>query len=78
MTLRMFACPNCRQMRGVDISYGYPSPELIQQVERNEAVLGGCMQAIGDPDRQCLDCGHQWEIVRRPGKKPLVIDPSHV
>jgi len=57
----MFVCPNCRQKRGVNISYGYPSPELIQQVERNEAVLGGCMQAIGDPDRQCLNCGHQWE-----------------
>ena len=39
--------------------------EAFEQAERNEAVLGGCMQAEGDPDRQCLSCGHLWEIIRR-------------
>jgi len=61
----LFICPRCKQKRGVNIDYGYPSHELFEQAERNEAVLGGCMQALGDPDRQCLNCGHQWEIVRR-------------
>ncbi len=60
-----FRCPSCKQKRGVNISYGYPSEELFRQAERNEAVLGGCMQALDDPDRQCLACGHQWAIVRR-------------
>jgi hypothetical protein len=73
-----FRCPECKQKTGVSISYGFPSDEMFEEAERNEAVLGGCMQEIGAPDRQCLACGHQWEIVRRSGKKPLVIDPTHV
>jgi hypothetical protein len=67
MPPRLFVCPACKRKRGVDINFGYPTPELVEQVERNEAVLGGCsLPLIGDPERQCLDCGHQWEIVRRP------------
>jgi len=65
----MFVCPACKEKRGIDISYGYPGPDLIEQVERGDAVLGGCMQEIGAPDRQCLTCGHQWEIARR-GAQP--------
>ena len=69
LTTTRFICPQCKQKGGVDISYGYPSPELFEEVERNEAVLGGCMQEIGSPDRQCLSCGHQWPIVRRARSK---------
>lgn len=65
MSAARFLCPNCKKKTGVNISYGYPTEEVFQQAERNEAVLGGCMQAPGDPDRQCLACGHSWEIVRR-------------
>lgn len=64
-TPQLFVCPSCKQKRGVTILYGYPTEEALKQAERNEAVLGGCMQEIGAPDRQCLSCGHQWEIVRR-------------
>lgn len=71
MTVRTFVCPACKEKRGIDISYGYPSPDLIEQVERGDAVLGGCMQEIGAPDRQCLACGHQWEIARRGSSKEL-------
>ena len=60
-----FRCPQCKQKDGVNIIYGFPTEEASQQTERNEAVLGGCMQEIGAPDRQCLNCGHPWEIVRR-------------
>ena len=52
----MFVCPACKEKRGIAISYGYPGPDLIEQVERGDAVLGGCMQEIGAPDRQCLAC----------------------
>lgn len=62
---RRYKCPKCRQKTGVNISYGYPSDELFEQAALNQAVLGGCMQEIGQPDRQCLSCNHQWEIVRR-------------
>jgi hypothetical protein len=47
----------------------YPGPDLIEQVERGDAVLGGT-QEIGAPDRQCLACGHQWEIARRGAPQP--------
>lgn len=67
MTDHRFVCPKCRQKAGVNISYGYPGPDLVEEVERGEAILGGCMQALGEPDRQCLSCQHQWEIVRRGG-----------
>lgn len=51
----------------MNISYGYPSHELFEKAGRGGAVLGGCMQALGEPDRQCLSCGHQREIVCRGG-----------
>lgn len=65
-----FRCPSCKQKTGVNISFGYPSHELFEAAERNEAVLGGCMQEMNDPDRQCLSCGHQWAIVRRSRRAP--------
>ena len=60
-----FKCPECKQKSGVNIIYGYPTDEATQQAERNEVALGGCMQEIGAPDRQCLSCGHQWQIQRK-------------
>ena len=60
-----FICPKCKQKSGVTISYGYPGDEMQGEAERNEIVLGGCVQEEGAPDRQCLSCGHQWLIVRR-------------
>jgi len=64
---RRFKCPECKLKAGVNIDYGYPSEELFEQAQRNEAVLGGCAQTIYDPDRQCLDCGHQWSKQTRKG-----------
>ncbi len=60
-----FKCPECKQKSGVNIIYGYPTDEATQQAERNEVTLGGCMQEIGAPDRQCLSCGHQWQTQRK-------------
>ena len=60
-----FKCPHCKQKSGVNIIYGFPTDEAFQQAERNEVALGGCMQEIGAPDRQCLSCGHQWQIQRK-------------
>lgn len=62
---RLYRCPACKERKGIAISYGYPTEELFKEAERGEAVLGGCMQELDAPDRQCLACGHQWEIVRR-------------
>ncbi len=63
--MRRYICPKCKQKTGVKIDYGFPTDELFEQAARNEAVLGGCMQAWGDPDRGCLACEHQWTIAPR-------------
>ena len=60
-----FRCPNCKQKTGVNIIYGLPDEELWEQSQRKEVALGGCMQTLDAPDRQCLSCDHQWQIVRR-------------
>ncbi len=63
--MKRFMCPKCKQKTGVKIDYGFPSDELFEEAARNEAVLGGCTQALDDPERGCLNCEHQWNIVRR-------------
>jgi hypothetical protein len=60
MSRERYACPKCDKKAGVAILYGYPSEELFEEAEKGEVVLGGCMQLLDDPDRQCLECGHQW------------------
>lgn len=62
---RRFRCPECKQKTGVSIIYGHPTEEAFEEAERSNVVLGGCIPESGAPDRQCLSCGHQWEIVRR-------------
>ena len=37
-------CPHCGEsVKPVSILYGYPTHEGIQQAERGEVVLGGCV-----------------------------------
>jgi hypothetical protein len=41
----------------VPIVYGMPGPELFEQAERGDVVLGGCVLPIaGEPTRSC-PCG---------------------
>ena len=63
-----FVCPQCKQKTGVNILYGYPAIEAFEQSERNEIKLGGCVLMEGQPERHCLSCAHEWQVVRR---KPL-------
>jgi hypothetical protein len=63
--MRQFICPKCGEKTGVKIAYGYPGEEMIEQAKRKEIALGGCVQEIGAPVRQCLSCAHQWSIQRR-------------
>jgi len=66
--MRRYICPKCKQKTGVRLVYGYPGDEMREQAERGEIALGGCCQPIGAPQRECLSCEHQWNIVPR---KPL-------
>ena len=65
MAARKYICPNCKQTTGVNILYSYPGIELAEQVERQEIVLGGCVLEPNQPDRYCISCEHEWQIVRR-------------
>ena len=67
---RKYICPKCKQKTGVNIVYGYPGFDLVEREERQEIVLGGCILEENQPDRQCISCEHQWQIVRRPEWTP--------
>lgn len=60
MSRRRYLCPECREMSGVVIKYGFPGEEAIEEAEREEIHLGGCMQELGAPNRHCLGCEHEW------------------
>lgn len=65
MKMKKFLCPDCKQRAGVEIGYGYPSPELMEAASRGDIVLGGCCLTEEAPERECTACGHQWNIRRR-------------
>lgn len=60
MTQPKSICPRCKQKSGVSICYGFPGDEMREEAERNEIVLGGCVQEKSAPKRHCLSCGNQW------------------
>ena len=52
-------CPRCGSSEIVRIAYGYPGPDMHEEVKRGEAVLGGCMVFPDSPSHECGDCGHR-------------------
>ena len=67
-------CPACKQRTGVEVIYGYPSPELGEASQRGDVVLAGCVLDPEMPSRQCTACGQQWggdfgRYGRRPAQK---------
>ena len=50
---RTYICPRCRERSGVDIIYGYPVFELVEQEQRGEIVIGGC---VIDAMAYCRHC----------------------
>lgn len=54
------SCPKCGLDKDViPISYGLPSPEMMEQAERGEIELGGCMPVVGE-EWFCKTCEHRW------------------
>jgi hypothetical protein len=70
--VRKFICPACKQRTGVDIVYGIPGPDIADQAERGEIVLGGCVIGPDSPERACKQCHHEWRITRRPPPPGIV------
>jgi hypothetical protein len=58
------ACPTCGEA-AVPIVYGLPGPELVEEAERGEVVLGGCTVIVDVPmpDLVCTACGTEWNEV---------------
>lgn len=53
-------CPACGSADVVRISYGYPTPEAIDEAERGEILLGGCCISDENPEWDCTNCEHEW------------------
>lgn len=59
-------CPTCKVGKLIPIVYGMPQSELIEQSERGEVELGGCIVTevfdselgfvSGDPELYCPNC----------------------
>jgi hypothetical protein len=62
MTLKSDAlriCPVCGAT-GVPIVYGLPGADLIEQEDRGEVALGGCVISDFSPTFQCPTCENEW------------------
>ena len=72
---RSTRCPRCGVSAGVPIEYGLPDRELLEQAERGEVEIGGCLVGDGAPDRLCRACRHSW-VARRdePGPRTVPAD----
>jgi len=61
-------CPSCAKGKLVPIVYGLPMEDLMEQAQRGEVILGGCVvtQMIdgdvtwGDPELGCSACERKF------------------
>jgi len=53
-------CPSCNSDNVAAIAFGYPGPEMIEEADRGDIVLGGCCVEEDDPEWHCKDCAHEW------------------
>ena len=52
-------CPNCGE-KMLEIVYGMPGPEIIDDVEKGLVFLGGCMISDCDPVYHCNTCRRSY------------------
>lgn len=60
MALAYKKCPICGSKNVINIVYGMPSYELLQESEQGKVKLGGCEIVEGCPEYICKDCNHEW------------------
>jgi len=49
-------CPSCRTGSVISIIYGMPDYQLLEQAEKGEIHLGGCIVSDNDPHYYCKEC----------------------
>lgn len=65
----MATCPICVGP-AVEIAYGLPDGELMEEARRGEVAIGGCIVEPGQPTHKCRMCrarlrlvDETWEVV---------------
>lgn len=53
-------CPNCGSLDVIPIAYGYPGPEMMEEMERGEIILGGCCIEQHQPTHECKPCSTRF------------------
>jgi len=53
-------CPECGSVEVIAIRYGYPSADMLEQVESGSAVMGGCLLDEESPTWLCKRCGAKY------------------
>ncbi len=66
----MPTCPRCGQ-RGTPIVYGDPTVDAVEQAQRGELILAGCLVQAGAPTHACPRCQHQWGRLQLPVRDQL-------
>ncbi len=56
------ACTMCGSMDTIPIVYGYPGPEMMEEAQRGEVILGGCCVIEDQPNQECRACGAQFAL----------------
>jgi hypothetical protein len=59
-------CPKCKSNNVVPIVYGFPAPNALEEAEKGNVKLGGCLvydiDGCGMADRYCRECEYEWCI----------------
>ena len=63
----MSTCPRCGQ-QGIPILYGDPTLDAVEQAQRGELILAGCLVQAGAPTFACSACRHEWGRLQLPAR----------
>jgi len=54
------ACPECGSELVLEIVFGLPTDDAMEEAERGRIALGGCLVSDDDPEWRCKSCGYEW------------------
>lgn len=64
-------CPVCGSNKVIEIMYGLPTKEGIEEYKKGNIELGGCTIIGGEPNRKCKNCGSTWEEIELTFKEKV-------
>ncbi len=63
-TTRQRRCVRCGSSDAIPIVYGLPTWEAVEEAQRGQIVLGGCVIGHESPAFECAGCGAALPWVR--------------